>query len=372
MNLKMLGYLLVVCIILCLAILIFVVLYLYQARWRTSTLPDLNSHSVKLMTAYDITNNTETNIFPTVAETKWKHTINRVEDACARDQKTYQSIKLSFNTKTKHSMVNVHADLPDKEELNGRTIVLYVNGSFTGFFSSQPKIRRTIHRSGPFALQLPLNVMFHEVLPNEKYVIVGFDWPTNSPLHLNFGQKYDIEVLNYVYRSLLSRTTDKIILMADCLGALKLLNWMVKQNPNELEKRTHAIILISPITCLNDFLHQLTGWGLLDQSIVPPIVRSGCANYVNESEYVDWFLNKPWTAFPQVPLFLATVKGDTISTAEKQVPLILEKFPNSHPQTVFENSDTVVGKRTIKHGMLNHVPAFRYAVQRFLEEEIVH
>lgn len=357
------GYFLVACVPLALAILIFVLLYLYQARWRTSTLPDLNSHSVKLMTAFDA----NTSQFPIVTETKWKHTINRVEDACARDLKTYQNIKLSFTTKTKQSIVNVHANLPDKEELSGRKVILYVNGSFTGFFASKPKIRRTIHRSGPFALQLPLNVMFHEVLPNEKYVIVGFDWPTNSPLHLNFGQKYDIEVLNYVYQSLRSVTTEKIVLMADCLGALKLLNWMVKQTPEELEKRTHAIVLISPITCLNDFLHQLTGWELLDKSIVPPIVRSGCANYVEEPTYDDWFLNKPWTSFPQVPLFVATVKGDTISTSEKQVPLILQKFPNSHPRIVFENTDTVVGKKTIKHGMLNHVPAFRESVQRFLE-----
>lgn len=345
-------------------ILFVTLLYFFQAVYLSTSLPKLTERRLKVV---HIWNTPNPEICPNEShethKKRWKKTINAIEDCCLSDER-YAVMNKQLVSESNRYVVNIAACFPNPCTLPLNTVlVIYFSGSFSGFLRDYPPVRRVA--SSPFGISLPINVMYHELLP-ANYMMIGFDFSTDSPRYLNFGQKQDVQVIEYMYQMVRAHfPCHKIVFMADCLGVLKLMNWMVQSN--ECLASVCALILISPITNMDTIFKQISKYQWFNEFSHRCVLYGLKENYVPEAQYSNWFLRHTPSRFPQhVAVFIASIEHDSIST-KQQIDDIAAKF--SHV-VQFRTSATQVGQHKIVHGKLHFVPEYKQALLDFLHQYV--
>lgn len=198
------------------------------------------------------------------------------------------------------------------------------------------------------------------------YPAVSLDFPTADVATLNFGQKDDCLVMSYVYE-LVRKTypNAKIILLAVCLGGLRILNWL-SRNPNP--PNVIGVVLESPLPSvrhlLRGFLHGFFNEDLFQTFclIVPNFRPELEEQYSFFRKLKSRGASKEGEQVCRIPVYIGLMDSDPFSN-QTHLPLFCDRFPNL---TVFNADEQTASEHNISHGKLFRLPAFRAAAQAFI------
>jgi hypothetical protein len=262
-----------------------------------------------------------------------------------------------------HFMVDgysVHSGLPTAQEVatGQNTIVLYSGGSWAGVNPSQVWINAVLALvcGCTSTAQLSLRAAKNLRLP---VPVVGFNYGTSHLDTLNIGQADDSAILSFVYKAVTSaHPTARIVLFGDCLGSLRLLNWVASRP--ELP-HLEAIVLESPLPSLRKFLSALTPFDSCNYVMFRALVTI-MPNYRPELEDYQSFLAYGKDSFPDVPTFIGLLRDDPISH-----PRDLPQFQTRlHQLEVFVADDKDSAGRPVEHGHIIKLATYQQAVRAFL------
>ena len=196
---------------------------------------------------------------------------------------------------------------------------------------------------------------------------VSLDFPTADVATLNFGQKDDCLVFDFIYDKVRrSYPKAKIILLSVCLGGLRVLNWL-SRNPNP--ENVIGVILESPLPSVKHLLKGFLGsWYSQDLyntfCMVVPNFRPELEeqySFLREMKRCDDGKVLP-SEVCRVPVFIGMIETDPFSN-KSHLPLFCGRFPNL---TVFSTDEREAGEHKISHGKLYRLGAYQKAAQTFL------
>lgn len=331
-------------------VLVLLSLYMLQSHYRSGQISAQASLKV-------VTCGTTTLQEPKIESTQknWKELINEIETKSVSNQ------NFSMNTLTKTPIptsMYVHSGLP-KQTGEKDIVVLYSSGDFAGFLTDYPRIRQKLPWSGVYSLKMPMDSVREGMFKNVP--VVGFDYPTHSPRLLNFGQVQDQQTLTKLFDDICTACpTARIVLMGECMGGLRIYNWIPTMTEQQKE-RVCAIIYMYPIRKMDCIFKNLPMYKPI-QSAVHGIIKKALKHYTPEDHYPGWFMNRPVSEFPACPMLLATGHDDPFAKKEELIA-IADKFRgHSKPLQIYE-SPTKVG-----HGKLRKDTGFLMAVDEFMEK----
>ena len=203
---------------------------------------------------------------------------------------------------------------------------------------------------------------------------VSLDFPTADVATLNFGQKDDCLVFDFIYnRVRKAYPKAKIILLSVCLGGLRVLNWL-SRNPNP--ENVIGVILESPLPSVKHLLKGFLGsWYSQDLyntfCMVVPNFRPELEeqyNFIREMKRCDDGKVLP-SEVCRVPIFIGIIETDPFSN-KSHLPLFCGRFPNL---TVFSTDERESGEHRISHGKLYRLGSYQRAAQTFISAiQIAH
>ena len=255
----------------------------------------------------------------------------------------------------------VHSGLPTADELRlaDNTILIYSGGSWAGLTPSYPRLNQLFNVcSCTTTSQLSIRAAQNLRLP---MCIVGFDAPTSKLDMLNIGQADDSAILSHVYDTVHSaHPKARIILGGDCLGSLRLLNWLATR-PSLPALR--AIVLESPLPSLRHFLNSLTPFRWIN-SVCNQALCVILPNYFPELEAFYAFSAHAKSAFPDVPTFIGVLEHDAVSHPN-DLPVFRARL-HQVETFVAQDTDARAKTRTLSHGQIVKAPTYQNAVRQFL------
>jgi len=258
--------------------------------------------------------------------------------------------------------VEVHSGLPSAEEVQKgqNTIVLYSGGSWHGLFPQNPRFNRLLKVCGG----LTESVLGFRAAGSLKlpFPVVAFDYPTGRLSALNCGQTDDTAILDYMYQKVTKTfPSTKIIVMADCLGSLRVMNWLATKPANM--DNLKSVLLESPLTELRHFLNGLSSNKSMNE-LAFKVLAFIMPNYHSSKEKEFCFSSFPHTNYPQVPVFVGIINEDLVSN-QHSVDKVMEKFPESEALFFVARNEFVDGQ-PLKHGQLVRCASYVSAVKEFL------
>lgn len=282
--------------------------------------------------------------------------------AVRRSVRSHTALSLSARPLPYHFVVDghsVHSGLPTAEEVSRGhgTIVLYSGGSWAGIAPAHPRLNNLLNICAcASTAQLALRAAQHLRLP---VPIVGFNYGTSSLDTLNIGQTDDSAMLSHVYKTVhKAHPTARLVLAGDCLGSLRLLNWLATRP--ELPQ-LHAIVLESPLPSLRHFLNVFTPFECCNQWLYEALVAI-MPNYRPELETYQSFEAHGKDAFPDVPTFIGMLSDDPISHPS-DLPRFIERL---HQVETFVAHDKDAAGRPVFHGQIVKLPGYQHAARAFL------
>jgi hypothetical protein len=281
--------------------------------------------------------------------------------AIRRSVRAHTSGPLASSQVPYHFVVDgysVHGGMPTAEEVKRgyNTIVLYSGGSWAGLAPSHPRLNNLINICAcSSTAQLSLRAAQYWRIP---VPVVGFNYGTSNLDTLNIGQTDDSAMLGHVYKLVAeAHPTARIVLAGDCLGSLRLLNWMATRP--ELP-RLHGIALESPLPSLRHFLNVFTPFDRCNELFYKGLIAV-MPNYRPELETYQSFAAHGKDAFPDVPTFVGVLADDPISH-----PRDLPQFEaRLHQVETFVAHDKDESGRPVFHGQMIKLTSYQNAIRAF-------
>lgn len=187
--------------------------------------------------------------------------------------------------------------------------------------------------------------------------IVAFDYQ-DSRWSLDFGQETEIAYTAYAYQQVQQQYPNaKIILIGDSLGALRIMNFVAKNQPKNLG----GIILLAPFLTLPLCIDQMyqyyfptwaPGWG---KSLIELLVYTYFCNYSAHKQTI-------FDAAQQIkdtPIFIGQRLIDNVTPHESLLYLI-ELLKENNPTYYYFTPDT-----GYNHSHVNRVPDMQDALNYF-------
>ncbi len=256
--------------------------------------------------------------------------------------------------------VPVHSGLPSADEVSagGNIIALYCGGSWHGLFN-KPSLNRVLRVCGGLhEVVLGFRAFGSLELP---FPAVAFDFP-GKLAWLNCGQTDDCAVLDYVYQRIVTaHPKARILLMADCLGSLRALNWLGTGPVNV--GSIAAICLESPLVKLDTFLRGLTSSSYVNAMAFAGL-KAIMPNFSTCRDREYNFAKREAKFFPKVPIFIGLLMPDSVSGPDA-LQAVIERFPSSR-SFVFVARDEYVDGMPLRHGHLVRCASYREALHSFL------
>ncbi len=254
---------------------------------------------------------------------------------------------------------SVHGGLPTPAEVERghNTILLYSGGSWAGIAPSYPRINNLINFCAcSSTAQISLRGAQYLRLP---FPVVGFNYGTSNLDTLNIGQTDDSAMIGHVYQTVArAHPTARIILAGDCLGSLRLLNWLATRPE---VPRLHALVLESPLPSLRHFLNVFTPWDRANELFYKARVAI-MPNYRPELETYQSFMAHGPEVFPNVPTFIGVLQDDPISHP-RDLPKFQARLRQVH---TFVADDKDTAGRPVFHGQLVKLASYQHAARNFI------
>lgn len=258
----------------------------------------------------------------------------------------------------------------DEVQRGGNTIVLTVRGLWAGLAARiNPVLNAFLNRYVKCWNRSLIWMVVRQTAYGLPYPTVSVDFPTADVATLNFGQKDDCLVMDYLYAQMRERyPSAKIILQSVCLGSLRILNWLSRHpNPPQLA----GVVLESPLPSVKHLLR-----GFLGSYFNDDLYNTFCLivpNFRPELDDQYSFLrplkrrDNDQSEVSRVPLLIGMISNDPFSNPT-HLHHFHERFPNLFtyltPSVHHENEE-------ISHGKLYRLPAWRAVVQTFLRARVL-
>lgn len=254
--------------------------------------------------------------------------------------------------------VSVHSGLPSADEVRagGGVVALFCGGSWHGLFR-QPRFNR-LSFGGLHQVVLGFRAAGLLELP---FPVVAFDFPGGLEW-LNCGQADDCAVLDHVYQKIVSAHPGvKILILAECLGALRALNWL-GTGPRNTENIA-AFALESPLQKLDTFLAD-TSNNERFRTFSFRTLEAILPNYSATRGKAFAYTSKGAELFPSVPLFVGQIEDDAVSGAQ-ELAAVRRCFPDSRTVHFIARGEYVAGL-PLRHAQLARCAAYRAALLAFV------
>lgn len=242
----------------------------------------------------------------------------------------------------------VHSGLPDISATYDGPLTLHVHSAWSGLFPQSVGLNHFIHTQMGFTNCFQSSLDRAKAL-NTDHPFVSFYMPTGEVFNLNFGQKDDALVLSHAYDTIAKRFPKaRIVVYADCLGGLRLMNWLGPDLPN-----LAGIVLESPLLSVEHML-SLTKSKRANRWLY----RMFCLLVPNFNAELDRYSRyelKPAQQFPDVPVLVAVGQNHWMS-GPTHLPSWTSRFPNSQ---------TVVVEEKVKCGELHLAHSFQHETAQF-------
>jgi hypothetical protein len=256
----------------------------------------------------------------------------------------------------------VHSGLPSREEVEraNNTVVINLRGHWSGLFARlSPTLNTALNRYLK-CWNRDVGWMVSRLSSyNLPYPAICVDLPTADVAGLNFGQRDDGLILEYVY-DLVHRTYPKakIVIVSVCLGGLRVLNH-ISRYPNL--PNLSAVIIESPLPSVRHLLSGMLGYDSEDLYRTFCLIVPGFRPEL-ECQY-SFFRPLLRNESPcNIPIFLGMLESDPFSNSS-HLPLFKPRFTNV---TVFTTTETKHAGKTVGHGQLFRLPSYQTAVSQFL------
>jgi hypothetical protein len=191
--------------------------------------------------------------------------------------------------------------------------------------------------------------------------------PSNRAATFDAGQSEDCKVVDYVYRLVERRFTGaKIVVVASCLGALRIVNWLASTRapPQSLA----ALALESPLPSLSQYSLFLAN-SKRSRALLYGLMVVGLPNFRGALDpmYVD--AKRPLVN-PDVPVLVSVLASDPCSNLETLQPL-LQTLPDAHiliSRRVQVNNGALGRVYQMRHGRLVFAPEQQHALRTLVAE----
>lgn len=304
-------------------------------------------------------------------EREWRVVAEGISDRLTKDV----SVKRDFHFEVDHYAVHSGWPTPDEVAKCDNTIVLSVRHSWAGLASRVNPVLNTVLNK--FVKCWNRNLLYCGIRVSSyglPYPMVILDFPTADVATLNFGQKDDCLMMDWVYKQVrTSYPTAKIILLSVCLGGLRILNWLSRHPAPE---NIVGVVLESPLPSVEHLLRGFLG-NYFNQDLyhtfcmIVPNFRPELENqYSFFRKLKEKRKNEPGDDVTadrrevcNIPVFLGMLEYDPFSN-KSHLPLFGERFSNL---TAFTSAEQYAGNHDISHGKLYRLSSYRAAVQRFIQ-----
>jgi hypothetical protein len=181
--------------------------------------------------------------------------------------------------------------------------------------------------------------------------------PTDDVASLNFGQKDDAIILSYVFETLCKQYPfAKIMLYAECLGGLRVMNWLGGYQ-NRLDQLV-GLILESPLPSIEHMLSCTR-----NERFNRLIYQAFCLlipNFNAQLDRYNCYKTRRAQQFPNVPLLVGVLTNDWLS-GPAQLPLWTARFTTTLAALI----DPTETPRHMTHGHLFRSPSFQQRIHTF-------
>jgi hypothetical protein len=301
-------------------------------------------------------------------ERAWRVVAEGISDRLTKDV----SAKREFRFEVDNYVV--HNGWPSPQEVADcdNTIVLSVRHSWAGLASRVNPVLNTVLNK--FVKCWNRNLLYCGIRVSSyglPFPMVILDFPTADVATLNFGQKDDCLMMDWVYKQVRKTyPTAKIILLSVCLGGLRILNWLSRHPAPE---NIIGVVLESPLPSVEHLLRGFLG-NYFNQDLYHTfcmIVPNFRPELDNQYSFFRKLKEKKKTQEAEladrreicnIPIFLGMLDHDPFSN-KTHLPLYGERFSNL---TVFTSAEQYIGTHDISHGKLYRLLSYRTAVQQFL------
>lgn len=261
----------------------------------------------------------------------------------------------------------VHSGLPRPNEVRrcGNTIVLYLGGGAT-------RNRTWSRLLGGMTLGVEgaLRCAWRARLPCP---IVGFNMPTNRAASFNCGQTDDCRVLSHVYRRIHTRYPGaKIVVVASCLGALRVVNWLaslaaIHDATGRKLGGLAGLALESPLPSLAEYPGLIADHPRVQQTLYA-LLRASLPNYSSQLDPLHEKLAPGPLVAPEVPVLVSLLASDPVSTVDG-LRTLLARLPHAHvliSQRTRVNSR--IGRGRVAHGRMILLPEHQAALRTLVRD----
>lgn len=240
--------------------------------------------------------------------------------------------------------LHVHSGLPRLSAVRRaeNTLVLHLGLGWTGqLVGKQTGVQSTLDCAWRARLPCP---------------VVGFNMPTDRLATFNCGQGDDCRVLSHVYHRIEQRYPGvKIVIVASCLGALRVVNWL--SSLNRTPRSLAALALESPLPSLGHLPAAVVTDPSLDHCL-RGLMHASLPNYCPE-------LNSSETALDTgVPVIVSLLASDSVSQLEN-LESMMSKFPHAH---VMISQRQRIGRHPVAHGEMILLPEQQAALRTLVRD----
>ena len=157
--------------------------------------------------------------------------------------------------------------------------------------------------------------------------------------------------------------------MSDCLGSLRVLNWVSKAR-DFVSDSLGGLILESPLLSLRHSMNIVSAYDPINElcyralSLILP-------NFDQTKDLYQGFAESSRKAFPQVPTLIGSISGDGMCD-EKEVSVVNKKFQQSPLVRHHKSENESLEGKPVRHGQLILTPSFQTAVRDFLCDVLKH
>ena len=267
--------------------------------------------------------------------------------------------------------INKKNAVPDKSYVKiddqlytiARGIEVSSNDSVVAIFSRGYAKTNDYGTNGNFLMRgacaLSAHIQFKDTIVH-GIPLISFDYD-DSKKGFAFGQESELEILELVYETVLSKNPSaQIILIGDCRGAKVVLELLTKKPRN-----IAAAILMAPFTSARDLTNKIAENYLsyipLSKTILHNFFKLYFPSYKAKKDDLVKRLNQ---IDPTLPILIANREHDTLVTAATVKNLIkaLEQQGNTSIRTV------TVKDKDFDHSMMTGNLEVRQAINRFLRD----
>lgn len=252
--------------------------------------------------------------------------------------------------------------LPSKEEplqQEGGLVVVHVSGAWRGLFPDFEFLNRRLSGHAMPVRDMVSRFTFLDL----PWPVVSFTFPTDAVSALNFGGKDDQLVLSEAFENICEHFSPetRFLFSADCLGGLRLLNW-ITNNKNINNKnycdRIAGVVLEGPLPSMDRICRPFASPAVND--LISSLFGFALPNFQPREENGKR-LCCLW------PAVVAMLEEDGLCGA-RDLPWVEEAFSKLAAALVVPSGAKSAQGRTITHGYAYRWPPFRQTLLTFAHQ----